>query len=184
MNILERLKTLSGQNSKQPTIDQMRADLKEISSQYDSALKTVENGQQIDEGFFTSLKAAFQTAAQVGKSSAAAVGDKVSAIYQDKKAQAELKILFDQLKTIVDKFDEIANSAPTIFKNDKQIAKEMDYFRRVMIKMIQTLSSRLAIKEGVSSSIDIEKLLKDEGLLEYISNEKILKEPIEDPKAE
>jgi hypothetical protein len=169
----------------------MRADLKEISSQYDSALKTVENGQQIDEGFFTSLKAAFQTAAQVGKSSAAAVGDKVkqataqvSAIYQDKKAQAELKILFDQLKTIVDKFDEIANSAPTIFKNDKQIAKEMDYFRRVMIKMIQTLSSRLAIKEGVSSSIDIEKLLKDEGLLEYISNEKILKEPIEDPKAE
>lgn len=178
----DRIKELSGQNPKQAKIDEMKADLKALSESYEAAIAAVESGRRIDEGFFNSLKAAFQTAAQLGKSGASAVKDKVkkvtapvAAIYRDKKAQAELKSLFDQLKGIIDRFDEISNSAPTIFKNDKQVAVEMDYFRKVMLKMIQTLSSRLAIKEGATEIDQIMAVLKEEGILDIIEGNKLEK---------
>lgn len=177
MNSLDRIKTLSGQNSNQNTINQLNSDMKSLSEQFDAALEALKNGKQIDEGFFSSLKAAFQTASKFGKDGASAVKDKVKAAsaevkltYQDKKAKAELKAMMNKMKNVIDELDALVAAAPTLLKADKQLAKEMDYFRRVMLKMIATIASRKSLNENITEIDDISDMLFEEGLFEAAPN--------------
>jgi soluble cytochrome b562 len=138
-------------------IDGLRASKQKLDEQFNAALEAAKNGRQIDEGFFTSLKAAFSTAGQLAASGANKVSDaakkmaaNVKAIYQDAKAKAELKELVKGLQEAVNQFDKLANNAPTIMKRDAEVSKEMALFRELFNKLIETLGARMTVTEGIS----------------------------------
>ena len=189
MNEITRLKALAGQNANQESLKQLSADLKAVNENFDTAVDALLNGRQLDEGLLDALHAALQTAGQIGKAGvksagsaglqaakrAAAKAKKVSAsvktLYLDNKAQVELKKLLMGLGKLIQQFEDMQKKAPTIVSRDPDVAKELKHFDATFKSLIDTLSSRLVIKEGLSDYNEIHQALVE---MELYDEEELL----------
>lgn len=150
-----RLLHLSGLNPQHKTLDELKADRQKMLEAYDRLIQDVEAGHQLDEGLFTSLKATLATVGQLGAAGAKKVADaakKVAAdvkeVYLDNKAKAELELLVKNIKKVITDFEAIEKDASTIIKRDPEVAKEMELFKSLFVKLLDTLQARLAIAKG------------------------------------
>lgn len=177
MTDFNRLQALSGKNPAQEKLNALKNDRTKIDEAYTIAFDAVKNDRQIDEGLWDNLTAALGTVSQVGKIGSQAAVDaakKVSAqvktIYQDKKAQIELKNLVNTMRKILPMLGNMQDKSPTIMKLDKMVAKEFDIMYQIFTKTIQSLASRMAIKEGIELNQSAMKdLMIAEGLLDETS---------------
>lgn len=156
---MNRIMTLAGKNPRQELLDKLTADRARVDESYSNTISRVKNGQQIDEGIFAALKNAFGTAAELGKMGADKVKEKASKlaasvkeVYKTAKARAELKNLVAGLKKIIGEFEELSTESPTIIKADAEVKKELDLFKDVFANTIATLSSRMAVQEGIENN--------------------------------
>lgn len=150
-----RLQQLSGMHPQRKTLEELRADRQKVLEGYDRLIREVEAGQQLDEGLFTSLKATLATVGQLGAAgakkvadAAKKVADNVKEVYLDNKAKAELELLVKNIKKVISDFEMIEKDAATIIKRDPEVAKEMELFKSLFVKLLDTLSARLAIAKG------------------------------------
>jgi poly-gamma-glutamate capsule biosynthesis protein CapA/YwtB (metallophosphatase superfamily) len=153
---------LSGiQPPKTPVLEQLKADKEVAMAAYDQLIASAEQGQQLDEGLFTSLKAALSTVGQLGAKGAKKVGGAVSSagsatagavkkvsadvkeLYLDNKAKAELEDLVKSLRGIVSDFEKIEKDSSVILKKDAEIKKEMELLATLLNKVIGSVSIRL-----------------------------------------
>lgn len=169
---LDRFLALSGKNPQQQTLDRLTADLAKINEQYARAINDVKAGKQINEGIFSAIKAAITTVGKVGAAGANAVANKVKELssavknlYLDAKAKQELKDLIAGLKAAIADFEKLETKVPTILDRDEEVKKEIDLFKDLFAKTIESLSARLASAEGVKEALDIKDLLIAEGVL-------------------
>lgn len=168
MSDLDRLKQLSGRDPSSEQVGQLTEEMNRLTKEYEAAIFALKSGKQIDEGLFTSLVAAAKTAQTLSSGGTKKIADavkKVSAqvktLYLDAKAQQELKVLVKELSTLVMKFDDLSNKVPTIMKRDPDVNKEMIYFQKLFYALINTLQSRVAIKEGLTDQAEIEAVIAE-----------------------
>lgn len=155
MTDFNRIKALAGLNPKHDLIEALKASRAEMNAAHDKLIKQLEDGMQLDEGLFNALKAAIKTVGNVGKDGVDALGNKVKALaskyselYQDHKAQEELKDLTKGLKAVIDSFDKLEKSVPTILSRDDEVKKLVEIFKRALIAIISALESRLQGGDG------------------------------------
>lgn len=150
-----RLKQLSGMNPQRAVLEELKAERTASIAAFDRLISEVEQGRQLDEGLFTSLKATLATVGQLGAAgakkvadAAKKVADNVKEVYLDNKAKAELELLVKNIKKVIADFEMIEKDAATIIKRDPEVAKEMELFKSLFTKLLDTLSTRLAIAKG------------------------------------
>lgn len=173
MNNIDRMLQLSGKNPRKELSENLRSDLLKLVKSYDTTLEQIRLNQQLDEGIFTSLKAALSTAATLGKfgvdavkAKAAKLAANVKEMYKTAKAKAELTNLISGLKKIVEMFDELSSDSPTIIKADAEVKKELDLFYDVFRNSINTLASRMAISEGIiNDDSQIKNMMVEMGMI-------------------
>lgn len=138
-----------------PIAEQLKADKAIAMAAYDQLIMAAEQGQQLDEGLFTNLKATFATlghltGASIKKVSDAAkkVTDQVKEIYTNNKAKAELDMLVKSIKKVIADFEEIEKDSATIMSKDPEVKKEMELFSVILQKLLGTLQVRLELSKG------------------------------------
>ena len=89
----------------------------------------------------------------------------IKTVYLDKKAQVELSTLITDMQKAISDFEKMEKNAPTILNRDPEVKKELDYFKTLFIKTIETLGARLAIVQGVKEHAEIKEMMLKEGLL-------------------
>ena len=173
MTDLNRMRELAGFHPKQDLISELKVSRDQLLASYDQLIKQVENGNQIDEGFFTSLSAALKTAGQISKKGAKAAAEKVAKLangvkqmYLDNKAQAELKNMIDSLARIQNTLNTIEKESPTILSRDSEVKHAFNLLIDVLTKITDQVAARLAVPVATSegravSEADIEKILEE-----------------------
>lgn len=173
MTDLNRMRELAGFHPKRDLVTELKASRAQIIADYDKLIKQVENGYQINEGFFTSLTAALKTVGQATKAGAKAAAEKAAKLssnlrnmYLDNKAQAELKNMIDSIARLNHTLDGIEKEAPTVLSKDSEVKTAMGLLKDVLVKVIDQLSARIAVPsaqaEGREVTIaDIEKVLQE-----------------------
>ena len=173
MTDLNRTRELAGFHPKRDLVAELKSSRQQLTSDFDVMIKQVENGVQIDEGFFTSLTAALKTVGQATKSGAKAAVEKAAKLsnnlrqmYLDNKAQAELKNMIDSIARINHTLEGIEKEAPTVLSKDTEVKTALGLLKDVLIKVIDQLSARIAVPsaqaEGREVTItDIEKVLAE-----------------------
>ena len=163
---MTRLRMLSGINQPaNPLIEELKADRAAAIAGYDKLIKDVEQGKQLDEGLFTSLKATLATVGQLGAAGAKKATDavkkiaaNVKEIYLDNKAKAELELLVKNIKKVITDFEGIEKDASTIIDRDPEVKQEMQLFSTLLSKLLGTLSTRLMLSKGEGSKADTRDL--------------------------
>jgi hypothetical protein len=152
MNI-DRIKALAGMPANYELIEELKQQRKDIVFILDQMIIDAEKGKQIDEGLFTSLKAALSTAAAPVGAAAKKVATKakelkanVIELYKDKKAIEELKVLSKNLLDMIKSFDKVESDSATILEKDAEIAKEVELFKTLLTKTSDSISRRLFFK--------------------------------------
>ena len=164
MTDMTRLRMLSGiQPPATPVLEQLKADKAIAMAAYDQLIMAAEQGQQLDEGLFTNLKATFATlghltGASIKKVSDAAkkATDQVKEIYTNNKAKAELELLVKSIKKVIADFEGIEKDSATIISKDPEVKKEMELFATVLQKLLGTLQIRLAMSKAPSVTDSVE----------------------------
>ena len=172
---LDRMLTLAGFDKKQADINALLESKRLLVEAHDLAIAQVKAGQQLDEGFFTGLRAAMAAAGNItGKVSksiarkAAALADNIKTIYQDEKAKVELKELLKAMAKIAGDFEEVEKKAPTILKKDERVREVVKVFRDALETMQYDLQARALPPEKVEPTMaeSETKALLDEFLAE------------------
>jgi hypothetical protein len=172
---LDRMLTLAGFDKKKADINALQESKRQLIGAHDLAISQVRNGHQIDEGFFTGLRAALAAAGNItGKVSksiarkAAELADNVKSIYQDEKAKLELKELLKAMAKIAGDFEEVEKKAPTILKKDERVREVVKVFRDALETMQYDLQARAVPPEKADPNMSESetKALLDEFLAE------------------
>jgi myosin heavy subunit len=178
---INRMLMLAGMNPKRVLISELKAARDELNNAHDQLIRQIETGAQIDEGLFSALKAALQTAGQVGTASAKAAVEKarklaepVKQMYLDNKARDELKSMTKALGDVVNTFQKIEDDSKTILSRDKEVAAEIKLFKDLLLKTIETLAARLQVQNEGLQDEDIRDLMIEHGYLVDDSAEDLL----------
>ena len=165
-----RLRELAGFNAQQDQINNLKESRIQLLAAHDLAIAQAEKGLQIDEGFFTGMAAAFNTALSGTKMAskavvkkAAALSDKVKTIYMDEKAKIELKNLVKGVKGIAGTFEKLEKEISTLLSKDQRIAEIVKVFADALNTLEYELVARM-IPEKIDPTLGedaIKKLVDD-----------------------
>jgi hypothetical protein len=186
MNTTNRLQKLAGVDPKRELIEALKKERDEISVAHDILIEQIRTGAQIDEGLFSTLKAAMNTAIQVSTKAASSVVDKAKALaapikqlYLDNKAKEELIDLTKGIGGIITSFDKIESDAHTILSRDTEVQKEIQLFKDLLQKTFETLTARLNPQQSESlEDPRIKDMMIEHGYLE-IDSVKLIMEAAE-----
>jgi myosin heavy subunit len=181
MTEINRMLKIAGVNPKRVLINELKAARDELNNAHDQLIHQIEAGVQIDEGLFSALKTALQTASQVGTTSAKAAVEKarklaepVKQMYLDNKARDELKSMTKALGDVVNTFQKVEDDSKTILSRDKEVASEIKLFKDLLLKTIESLAARLQVQNEGLQDEDIRDLMIEHGYLADDSAEDLL----------
>lgn len=177
MNTTNRLQKLAGVDPKRDLIEALKQERDKISAAHDVLIEQVRTGAQIDEGLFSTLKAAMNTAIQASTKAASSVVDKakqlaapIKQLYLDNKAKEELIELTKGIGGIITAFDKIESNAHTILSRDTEVQKEIQLFKDLLQKTFETLTARLNPQQSESlEDPRIKDMMVEHGYLEIDS---------------
>lgn len=161
----QRLKELSGMHPQYKRLQELRADRQAMIAAYDQLIRDVEQGQQLDEGLFDTLRATLATVGQLGAKGAKAaidktkqiskeVADKVKSIYVDEKSKIELENMIKNMKVIGEQLMKMGKDSGTIIKKDPEVLKAMETFDNLFKTTVGILESRLALAKGQKEKVE------------------------------
>jgi hypothetical protein len=156
-----RLKQLSGVHPQRAVLEELRADRQQIVAAYDQVIREVEQGKQLDEGLFTSLKATLATVGQLGaagakkvKDAAKKIADDVKEIYLDNKAREELTQLVKNMKKVGAEFEKMEKDSVNIIQRDEEIREAMKIFMNLFKKTAELLAARQSLAMKTEGLLD------------------------------
>lgn len=154
-----RLKQLSGLHPQRAVLEDLKSNRQKSIDAYDQLIREVEQGRQLDEGLFTSLKATLATVGQLGaagakkvKDAARKISSDVKEVYLSNKARAELTQMVKNMNEAAKLFEKMEKDSATIFARDAEIKEAMTVFKNLFNKTSELLAARqqVAIKtEGL-----------------------------------
>lgn len=180
MTDINRFRTLAGFNPRQDTIDALKESKRQLIEAHDRAIKQVENGQPLDEGLMTGLRAALATVASGSVKAtksiarrASELGDNIKKLYLDEKCKIELKDMLKGMVTLAGQFETLEKKAPTLLKKDERVREIVKVFRDAMQTMMSELQARALPPDRVEPTLSeaeamqlIELFLAEEDLAE------------------
>ena len=174
-----RLRELAGFNDRQAQIDALKESRVQLLAAHDLAISQAEKGLQIDEGFFSGMKAAFATALTGSKMAskavakrAAALSDNVKKIYLNEKAKIELKNLITGVKDIAGRFEKLEKDVPTLLAKDERVSEIVKVFADALETLENELVARAIPPEKVDPTMSEETI--HELLQQFLSEESLL----------
>lgn len=163
---LDRLKTLSGADTKTQQLKQLVVERDQINAAYDKAISDLQRGQQLDESLSSALGAALMTLGKLGAKGVSELGSKIAAVatnyakkagaavkevYLDQKAKLELKRFQKGMKYIISDFANIERDIPTLISRDKEIAALMEAYKKHFEQTLGLLAARMELKEELDA---------------------------------
>lgn len=162
MTDINRIRALAGFHPKRDLVAELKASRNQLMADYDRVIKQVENGAQLDEGFFTSLTTALKTVGHASKTGAKVAAEKAKKLsnnlrnmYLDNAAQAELKNMIDSIARLNHTLEGIEKEAPTVLEKDSEVKTALGLLKDVLVKVIDQLSARIAVPTAASEGRDV-----------------------------
>jgi hypothetical protein len=172
MTDITRIQDLAGLSSKRNLITELKRSRDQLTAAHDRMIKQVEVGAVLDEGLFQAVSTALKAVTTIGTKGAAAAAERtrglssgIKQMYLDGKAQQELRDMVGTVQHLNKVLSHVDRECPTILSRDSEIKTVMGLMRDVLIKLVDQLTSRLAVPrmhaEGVVTANDIEHLLAE-----------------------
>ena len=184
---INRMLTLAGMNPKKVLVTELKTARDALTEAHDVMIAQIEAGAQIDEGLFGALKAALQTAAQVGAKGAKVAVEKakklaepVKELYLDNKARIELKAMTKSIATVIASFEKIEGESKTILARDRDLYSEIALFKDLLKRTLDSMAARLQVQQEGMEDADIRDLMIEHGYLVDESAEELLEAKLAD----